>query len=564
MAAPQPEERPETEQRIAERFVTVDGHELRDAVSAGLAWLRTHQKVVNSLNVFPVPDGDTGTNMALTMQAAWEEIETVDRASIDTVAQGIAQGALMGARGNSGVILSQLWRGFARALDGAKEMDADLFVQALAEARDTAYKGVVRPVEGTILTVSKDMAAAAEEARDAGARSVLAVLRQAVEAADESVQRTPELLPVLRDAGVVDAGGKGLYFIIEGAVRSAYGLPLDQPTQEPVELDAVDVDSASDAVEPGQDWEVIVDFRPGADFELQSFYDRLEQFGTSIQVGEGEGLYRMHIHVPDDTQYEPIEYIRGLGTITKVHLENLMDQVSDRQSQGDSPDLHLNHLEPGQIAVVVVTPGNGIAQVFAGLGAAAIVEGGQTMNPSTEEILSSFENLPSRSIIILPNNKNIQLAAEQARELTVKDVRVVPTKSVPQGVAAMFEYDPDGELDEIFDAMKASLSEVTSAELTRATRSAQIDGVEVEEGQVIGLLNGKLKVSGDDLTDCLDELLEAGGVEEAEIVALYHGHDISHQKANQVADHVRQRWSDLEVELIDGGQPHYDFIISIE
>lgn len=564
MTAAQPEERPETERRIAERFVTIDGHELRDAVSAGLAWLRTHQQVVNSLNVFPVPDGDTGTNMALTMQAAWEEIETLDRASIDSVAQGIAQGALMGARGNSGVILSQLWRGFARALDGAKEMDADLFVRALAEARDTAYKGVVRPVEGTILTVSKDLAAAAEEARDAGTGSVLAVLRQAVEAADESVQRTPDLLPVLRDAGVVDAGGKGLYFILEGAVRSAYGLPLDQPIQEPVELDAVDVESASDAVEPGQDWEVIVDFRPGAEFELQSFYDQLEQFGTSIQVGEGEGLYRMHIHVPDDTQYEPIEYIRGLGTITKVHLENLMDQVSDRRAEEEGADLHLNHLEPGQIAVVVVTPGKGIARVFAGLGAAAIVEGGQTMNPSTEEILSSFENLPSRSIIILPNNKNIQLAAEQARELTVKDVKVVPTKSVPQGVAAMFEYKPDGELDEVFKAMEASLSDVTSAELTRATRSVQIDGVEVEQGQVIGLLNGKLKVSGDELTDCLVELLDAGGAGEAEIVALYHGREISHQKANQIADHVRRRWSELEVELIDGGQPHYDFIISIE
>lgn len=564
MAAPQPEQRPKLERRIAERFVTIDGHELRDAVSAGLAWLRTHQQVVNSLNVFPVPDGDTGTNMALTMQAAWEEIETLDRASIDVVAHGIAQGALMGARGNSGVILSQLFRGFARALDGAKEMDVDLFVRALAEARDTAYKGVVRPVEGTILTVSKDLAAAAEQARETGTQSVLGALRQAVDAADQSVQRTPDLLPVLREAGVVDAGGKGLYFILEGAIRSAYGLPLDEPVQEPVELDAVDMESASDAVEPGQDWEVIVDFRPGEDFELQSFYDQLEQLGTSIQVGEGEGLYRMHIHVPDDTQYEPIEYIRGLGTITKVHLENLMAQVSERKQEEDGADLHLNNLEPGQIAVVAVTPGKGIARVFAGLGAAAIVEGGQTMNPSTEEILSSFENLPSRSIIILPNNKNIQLAAEQARELTVKDVRVVPTKSVPQGVAAMFEYDPDGDLDEVSDAMQTALPDVTSAELTRATRSAQIDGVEVEQGQVIGLLNSKLRVSGDDLTDCLIELLEEGGVEEAEIVALYHGRDVSHQKANQVADQLRERWAELEVELIDGGQPHYNFIISIE
>lgn len=564
MATPKPEERQGPTRRLAERFVTIDGHNLRNSVSAGLAWLRTHQQVVNSLNVFPVPDGDTGTNMALTMQAAWDEVEAQDDRSVSVVAHAIAQGALMGARGNSGVILSQLWRGFARATDGRDELDADGLVQALAEARDTAYKGVVRPVEGTILTVSKDMAAAAQEARNQGAHSILRILQEVVQAADQSVQRTPELLPVLREAGVVDSGGKGLHFIIEGMIRSAYGLPLDQPNQEPVDFDQINLEGAVDAIEPGQDWEVVVDFRPNPSFELQDFYRRLEDLGTSIQVGEGEGLYRMHIHVRDDTQYQPIDYIRSLGTVTEVHLENLMDQVNERSRADGAADLHLANVEPGQVAVVAVSPGPGIARIFANLGAAAVIEGGQTMNPSTQEILASFENLPTASIVILPNNKNIQLAATQACELTVKDVRVIPTKSVPQGVAAMFEYAPDGELGPMAEAMEAALDDVTSAELTRATRSVQIDGVDVKEGDVIGLLNGKLIVSGDDLEQCLIDLLHEAGAGEAEIIALYHAEDVPHQTANQIMDELRQRWPEVEFELIDGGQPHYDFIVSIE
>ncbi len=564
MATAQPKDLGASNELLSRRYVAVDGHNVRQALNAGLTWLRTHQQVVNSLNVFPVPDGDTGTNMALTMQAAWEEIESHDSASASTVAHSIAQGALMGARGNSGVILSQLWRGFARAVDGRDEIDAHAFVKGLVEARDTAYKGVVRPVEGTILTVSKDVAAAAEAARADGAESVLEVLEQVVEAAEKSVERTPELLPVLREAGVVDAGGKGLFFILEGMLRAAYRLPLDEPAQQPVPLEEVDIESAAESVEPGQDWEIVVDFRPGKGFDLSNFYERLEQMGTSIQVGEGDGLYRMHIHVPENTQYEPIEYIRGLGTITQVHLENLMDQVSERIEMGDGADYHLNNIQPGQIAIVAVSPGSGIARVFAGLGAAAIIEGGQTMNPSTEEIMGSFENLSAQSIIVLPNNENIHLAAAQARDLTVKQIRVLPTRSVPQGVAAMFEYDPDGDLDAVADSMSKAIDTVTTGELTRATRSVEIDGVRVEQGEVIGLLEGKLIISGEELRSCLFQILEQGGAGEAEIVALYRGTDVSHQKANELADEIRQHWPDLEVELIDGGQPHYDFIISIE
>jgi uncharacterized protein len=555
---------PELRRRLAERYRIIDGQTLRALTEAALAWLRTNQQVVNALNVFPVPDGDTGTNMTLTMQSAWQEIEAMGERPIGAVAKLIAHGALMGARGNSGVILSQLWRGFARALDDVPVMDARLLVQALSEARVTAYKGVVQPVEGTILTVSKDIAAAAEAALNNGAISTLDILEAVVNAADASVQRTPELLPVLKEAGVVDSGGKGLFFILEGMLRSTYGMPLDQPAAVLQPLSAIKLQDAAGAIEPGQDWEVVIDFRPNQQLDLTDFYQGLEKLGTSIQVGEGDGIYRMHIHVPDTTEYQPIDYIRGLGTVTRVAIENLMDQMDEHGAPAGAHTLRLTSVEPGQIAVVAVAPGAPLARIFASLGAAAIVMGGQTMNPSTQEILGAFEDLPTEQVIILPNNKNIHLAAQQAAELTVKQVRVVPSLSVPQGIAAMLALDADGDLETITQAMHASLDSVHTIELTRATRSVEIDGVEVREGQFICLLNGKLALAGEDLPDVLLGSLAAADADQAELVTLYHGADLGARQANQIADQIRQAFPKQEVELVDGGQPHYQLIVSIE
>lgn len=554
---------PELIAKLNDRYAVLDGHRLRRGLAAALEWLKTNKEAVNALNVFPVPDGDTGTNMLLTMQAAWDEIEAHADRSIGKVCHGIAQGALMGARGNSGVILSQLWRGFARASDGKERLTVQDVSDGLEEARSTAYKGVVRPVEGTILTVSKDIAAAASRASQNGTGSIVDLLEVIVEAARLSVERTPSQLPVLAEAGVVDAGGKGLEIILEGMLRGAYRLPLDEPTHRVEQLGSIDFEAAEEAIEEGQDWEVIVDFRPDSSLELGPFYRKLEALGTSIQVGEGDGLYRMHIHVPDGTQYEPIEFIAGLGTVTKVHIENLMDQMAESQVQ-PVPDLQLAHAQPGKIAAVVVAPGPGIARVFASLGAAALIEGGQTMNPSTQEILQSFENLPSSDVIILPNNKNILLAARQAAEMTVKQVRVVPTVSVPQGVAAMLTIDPDGDLEENVERMQAAADDVVTGELTVATRSVEIDGVEVNEGQAIGLLDGRLKVASDDLETCLNDLLELAIDRDSELLTLYYGADQTGQGANQISDRIRERYPELEIELVEGGQPHYDFILSVE
>ncbi len=554
----------EMRQRLVERYRELDGRALRRVADTGLCWLRTNQQLVNSLNVFPVPDGDTGTNMVLTMQAAMDETESVSERSIGDIAHAIAHGALMGARGNSGVILSQLWRGFARALDGQEIMNVETLAKALDEARETAYKGVVRPVEGTILTVSKDIALAAQAALDDGVQSAFEMLERIVEAADESVERTPELLPVLKEAGVVDSGGMGLFFLFEGILRAVCRLPLDQPLTTIQPLSALELDRASEAIEPGQDWEVIVDFRPHSPFKVDEFYHQLDEMGTSIQVGEGEGIYRMHIHVPNELRFKPIEYIDGLGTVTNVSIENLMEQMAFQSTQQEIQNIPLEPVEPGQIAVIAVVPGMGIARVFASLGVAALVEGGQTMNPSTEEIIHSFENLPTDKVIILPNNANIVMAAQQATELTVKNVAVVPSVSVPQGITAMFALDREGSFKKTVEAMKSSLNEIQSAELTIATRSVEIDGVQVHQGQVICFLDGHLACAGDNIEEVLLETLIKTNVEQSELITLYFGADLTPMQANQIADNLRQRWPQQEVEIIDGGQHHYHLIVSIE
>jgi DAK2 domain fusion protein YloV len=549
---------------LRERFRTIDGRILRALAEAGLSWLRTNQQSVNALNVFPVPDGDTGTNMTLTMQSAWEEIKGSEETSVGKVAHALAHGALMGARGNSGVILSQLWRGLARTLDNLPIMDASTFARALAEARDTAYRGVVHPVEGTILTVSKDAASAASATLQNGASSAYDILEQVVAAADASVQKTPELLPVLKEAGVVDAGGKGLYFLLEGMLRSIKGEPLDKPIMIVQPLSSLALEGASEAVEPGQDWEVVVDFRPEGPLELHSFYRQLETMGTSIQLGEGDGMYRMHIHVPDKTEYAPIDFIRSMGTITNIAIENLMDQMEARSRQAEDGSITLAPVTAGHIGVVTVSPGPGFARVFASLGAAAIVHGGQTMNPSTEEILSACERVTTDKIVILPNNKNITLAARQASELSAKKIAVVPTDSVPQGIAALLAIDPEGELDRVAEAMMSASHAVRSGELTVATRSVEMEGVHVRQGQVIGLLDDRLCAAGDDLTQVMTQLLECAGAGEAELVTMYYGAPLQQEEAEALAEVARKAWPELEVEVVNGGQPHYHLILSIE
>jgi DAK2 domain fusion protein YloV len=541
----------------------IDGFVFKELACAGLTWLRTNQQIVNALNVFPVPDGDTGTNMVLTMQAAYDEIENSPERKLGKITQDLAHGALMGARGNSGVILSQIWRGFARALGEKPVLDGPSFVNALEEARDTAYKGVVRPVEGTILTVAKDMATAAHQALSI-TQDPIQILINVVEAADASVARTPELLAVLKEAGVVDSGGKGLFFILEGMLRYIQGLPLDTALITVQPLASMQMDNAMEAVEPGQDYELVIDFNPSNIFDLQSYYTQLEEMGTSIQVGEGDGIYRMHIHVPTEKRYEPIDFTMSMGTITKVQIENLLAQMEQPSKGAKEQKIKLAPVEPGQIAVITVAPGSGIARVFASLGAAAIVEGGQTMNPSTQEIVAAFENLPTDKIIILPNNKNIQMAAKAASEVTVKQVAVIPSRTVPQGLSAMLRLIPDGDLEEVVAEMKVALEDVETGEVTTATRSVEIDGVAVEKDQIIVLHNGKLILSTTSLEQACLGFFEKLDIDNYELITLFYGEDVPKSEINRITDAIRRTYPDHEIEVQEGGQPHYKFIIAVE
>ncbi len=538
----------------------IDGLVFKRLIDAGVTWLRTNKDIVNALNVFPVPDGDTGTNMTLTVQAAWNEIKDLGTHNLSEMAAAVSKGALMGARGNSGVITSQILRGFSRGVHDKAVLDKETLVKAFGEARDTAYKGVVRPVEGTILTVIKEVAIATEAALGS-AKDAFEILEVAVKAADEAVKRTPEMLPVLKQAGVVDSGGKGLFFILEGMLRHVYGESLETPTMQIQPMSSMNLQDAMEEVEEGQDYEIVVDFVPNGELDLGSFYGKLEEMGTSIQVGEGEGMYRMHIHVPTENRYTPIDYIMGIGTVTKVAIENLLAQMDDIQK---SAQINFAAVEPGHIAVVVVSPGVGLNRIFASLGVAAIVAGGQTMNPSTQDILSSFENLPTDKIIILPNNKNIVMAANQAKDVTVKQVRVVPSRTVPQGLAAMLSLVPDGDVDSVADRMTKAISNVKTGEITVATRSVEIDGVIVKDGQVIALLDGKLVVSAETVEQGVMDLLEKAEAAEHEIVTLFYGEGMTHVEANRIADVIRNKYSSLEVEVQEGAQPHYQFIISIE
>jgi DAK2 domain fusion protein YloV len=565
--------RVERQIRLAVALPRCDGFGMRRLTRSALQWLDANHEIVNALNVFPVPDGDTGTNMLLTMQAAYKEIENSTETNASKVAQAVAQGALMGARGNSGVILSQIWRGFARGLDGAEAFDSGLVVQALLAASATAYRGVVKPVEGTILTVIKDSAAAAQAAYEASGHTadLRTVLEAVVEGAQASVARTPELLPLLKQAGVVDSGGKGLALIFEGMLRYLKGQQLDQSPLTviaPLSLEAVG--TAMNSVEPGQEWEVVVDFRPRVEMNLPNMYSTLEAMGTSIQVGEGDGLYRVHIHLLKSRRLEPIELAEEWGTVVNVHMENLLDQVETLQGSGPQGSreeaLPVAGVQPGQLAVVAVSPGLGLSRLMGSLGAAAIVGGGQTKNPSTEEFLKAIDGLPTDKIIVLPNNKNIILAAQQAASLSSKQVRVVPSRTVPQGIAALLNLVPDGDLDTVSGAMERATAAVETGEVTTASRTVEINGVAVSEGDIIGLCNGVLAVGGQSIPDVVMRLLEAMSAGEHELITLYSGAEVSADAADQVAAAVRAVYPEPKyaVEIHAGGQPYYHYILSVE
>jgi hypothetical protein len=550
----------------------LDGNDLKAMVAAALAWLRQHQAKINALNVFPVPDGDTGTNMSLTMTSAWKEISDVEEENIGQLAGKMAHGALMGARGNSGVILSQIWRGFARGLDAKEQMRAADLAVAMREATETAYKGVVKPVEGTILTVVREVAeetsVAAQEMGD-----LELILRRMVEHAQNSVARTPSLLPVLQQAGVVDAGGQGLLVILEGMWRHIAGLPVEgveatevvEPLAAPAPKSVPEIrgvaheDLDFDAAHP-YDVQFIL---TGQRLDVMRIREDIESMGvSSLIVGDAETI-KVHVHVGDPGV--PLSYGVRQGALQDVVVENMQVQyqafVRDRAL---APPATLIPNDPTNIGVVVVAAGEGLIKVFQSLGATSVIEGGQTMNPSTAEILEAVERVPADKVIILPNNKNVLMAAQQACEVSEKMVAVVPTRTIPQGVCALLALDQNATLDGNVSAMLRATQDVVTGEVTWATRNVELNGVAVHEGDAIGLLDDHLVVDTDSFDEAVYWLLAEVNLEDRELVTLYYGDGVAEPQASQLVEKLTDAYPDLEFEVIEGGQPHYPYIISIE
>jgi len=533
-----------------------DGRGLKRLMRYGLGWLERHQEAINALNVYPVPDGDTGTNMLLTMQSAYQEIHESPEEEVGIIAQKVAHGALMGARGNSGVILSQIFRGFARSLEGLEAFDTIQFASALREAAATAYKGVIKPVEGTILTVAREAAEASVNAA-ASSRDLRYVLEQVVHEAHESVMRTPTLLPVLADAGVVDAGGQGLLIILEGMLRYARGeqVSVDADLESAVHLQPFHMEGEEGY---GYDIQFIVH---GTGLKVEEIRETIASMGDcALVVGDSHAV-KVHVHSPEPGT--PLNYGAELGSLSQVIIENMQEQYQDfilsKAQQSTAPD------EPVcSVGTVVVAPGPGLMQVFESLGASTVVSGGQTMNPSTEDLLKAVEDVNCTDVIILPNNKNIVMAAEQAAALSEKEVTVVRTITVPQGITALLALNYQADLETNSRVMAAAATTIETAEITTAVRSAQIDGIDIEKGQVIGLVNGKLRVKGKSPDKVTQEVLKQMDADEYEIIAIYYGESVTADAAQHLAEEIEGLYPEQEIEVVDGGQPHYHYILSAE
>ncbi len=516
---------------------------------AATAWLERSAAEINSLNVFPVPDGDCGTNMLHTMCSAMAEASRSPKESASAVARAMAHGALMGARGNSGVILSQILRGLAIKLDEKDCLEASDLVAGLVEGTSLAYKALSRPVEGTILTVVREASAAAEEFFPTN-NDLLAVMEVTVAAARDSVARTPSLLSVLREAGVVDAGGLGLYVILEGLLRFLKG-EVEEGYQalEPISVPQIRIPVSQSSY--GYCTEFIIE---GQNLSLDQIRERLEAIGESVLVVGDESTARVHVHTFDPGN--AISYATSLGMLRQVKVQSMDEQHEEFRAM-QQPSLI-------PIATVAVVSGEGLNQVFKSLGITAIVPGGQTMNPSTEELLQAVEAVPSDMVLLLPNNPNIVLAAEQARGLTAKKVEVVLTESVPQGVAALLAFNHEADFEANARAMERARGAVRTVEVTKAVREAKFGDLVMAKGQPIGFLDGELVVVSTTISQVVAEVLNQIDLEQSEIITLYYGADAQGAEAEQIAEALRQKYPKLEVEVIYGGQPHYNYILSVE
>lgn len=535
------------------KYTALNAEELRDMLMAGASALGRHKEEVNSLNVFPVPDGDTGTNMNLTVEAANREMAKHKSPTIKDVADSLSMGSLMGARGNSGVILSQIFRGLAKGLADAESITPSVLAAALQMGAETAYKAVIKPVEGTILTVAKSAAKAAAKA--ARAKDLNTMMAQVLQEANTTLEHTPEYLPVLKQAGVVDAGGKGLCYIFEGWIdflegRSVFDTPV-VTDEKPALVDGID--------DADLKFSYCTEFLvTGDDLQEDVFRRELEKHGDSLVVVGTSGLIKVHVHTNNPGLVLDFALSQG-KELQDIKIDNMRYQHREALPQQVPPaEAKLN-------GVVTVAAGAGMEEIFKSMGADYVVPGGQTMNPSTEDFVQAIKEIIAQRIFILPNNKNILMAAQQAAEVIDKPVVVIPTKTIPQGLAALLSYSPDEEdLAYLEEAMQEGLSKVKTGQVTFAVRNSVFDGQPIAEGNILGIADGEIVAVTEDIEETTINLVAKMVDEESELITLFYGEDVTADLAEKIAGKLEEQYPDFEIELHSGGQPLYYFIIAIE
>jgi DAK2 domain fusion protein YloV len=540
----------------------IDGRMFCKMVIHANNMLEEQKEIVNALNVFPVPDGDTGTNMSMTFRSAVMETRKYDGNSIGEVSKLVARGALMGARGNSGVILSQILRGIAKGLEHKTQVGAKEFGEALTEGVNAAYKAVMKPTEGTILTVIR---AAGESASKSEADDLGGLLKEVCSYSLFILNKTPEMLPVLKKAKVVDAGGKGLLILLEGMrdvlLNDIETVEIRDVKKEAVPAEILDQGEVEQEIKYGYCTEFFIKSK---DADLELFKDKLEKIGDSIIVVGSDDIVKVHVHT-NEPGYILSEALK-LGELSKIKIDNMREQhrsiIGGQGSDmtGESEEIE----EKKKYAFVSVAMGAGLKNIFEDLGVDTVIEGGQTMNPSTQDILSAVQKLNADNIFIFPNNKNIIMAATQAAELSDKNVHVIQTKTIPQGITAITVFNSELSPEDNVKSMNESAYSVTSGSVTYAVRDTEMDGIEIKEGNILGLVEGKIKEVGQDPYKVAVDLISEMVTEESELITVFYGSDSDPSKVEELMESIEEKYSEMDVQYYDGGQPLYYFLVSVE
>ena len=545
----------------------------QEMVQAGATRLNKQAEYVNSLNVFPVPDGDTGTNMGMTIENGAKEVSDRSASTVGEAAGIFAKGLLMGARGNSGVITSQLFRGFSQSVKDKEELDGAALAAAFQSGVEVAYKAVMKPVEGTILTVSRGAAIGAKKKAES-TNDAVEVMRAALEGAKTALAKTPDMLPVLKEVGVVDSGGQGLVFIYEGFLSALTGefIASEEFQATPATMSeminaehhkSVAGHVATEDIKFGYCTEIMVALKQGPtyvkDFDYDEFRNYLNNLGDSLLVVNDDEIVKVHVHTEDPglVMQEGLKY----GSLVKVKVDNMRNQ---HEAQVEKEERQAKPVEEKEYAIIAVVAGDGLADIFKAQGVDYIISGGQTMNPSTEDFVKAVEELNARNIIILPNNKNILMAAQSAAEVIEQPAAVVETKTIPQGLTSLLAFDESKSIEENYERMSASLGDVVSGSVTTAVRDTTIDGLEIHENDNLGMVDGKIVVSNPDMLETLEETFAHMLDEDSEIVTIYVGEDGSEELANELAQALAEKYEDVEVEIHQGGQPVYPYLFSVE